>query len=259
MLWPKLDTDTAALAWLKRQPFAHRGLHNAAMGIPENSWAAFDRAVEAGVGIELDIQITRDGDVVVLHDSTLDRMTGVRGPVNQRGRDEIRKLKLLGTDEGIHTLHDTLIRVRGRVPVLIEAKVPPKQDYAPICFAIRRALEGYRGECAVMSFNHKLVGWFYRHHPKVQRGLVMTEAERGAALSRYDIRRRLKRQHAVRHAHPMFIAYDVAKLPSPFIEEAREKDRPVLAWTVRSNAERKVAAQYADQMIFEDTRGPKPA
>lgn len=248
MIWPTLDTDVRALGFLKRQPFAHRGLHNAALGVPENSLAAFDRAIQAGWGIELDVRLTVDGDTVVFHDQTLDRLTEAHGAVDRYTRVQLERIKLKN-GETIATLANVLLHIRGRVPVLIEAKVD-KNNYPPLCFSIRRAVEGYRGPLAVMSFNPSLPGWFARHHAKIVRGLVMTEEER-RPISKWDIRRRLKRQASVWRARPHFIAYDVDKLPSRFIEEAREQQLPVLTWTVRDEIQRAAAAKYADQIIFE--------
>lgn len=250
MRWPKLDAEPETLDFLKRQPYAHRGLHDAAAGIPENSLAAFDRAIKAGVGIELDVRLTRDGDVIVFHDETLDRLTNRRGPVYALNRDQLRGVQIAGTENRIMTLHDTLIHIRGRVPVLIEAKTSGIPQYQPVCFAIRRALEGYKGNCAVMSFDARLTGWFYRHHPKVIRGLVMTEEQR-RPLSRWDLRKRIKRQLVISHAHPHFIAYDVGKLPSTLTASARERKLPVLAWTVRTHEQHVLAAANVDEVIFE--------
>ena len=250
MFWPKLDAEPSALEFLKNQPFAHRGLHDAAAGIPENSLAAFDRAIAAGVGIELDVRLSRDGDVVVFHDELLDRLTDKSGPVYARNREQLRGIHIAGTANRIMTLHDTLIHIGGRVPVLIEAKTSGIPQYQPVCFAIRRALEGYQSPCAVMSFDSRLTGWFFRHHPKVIRGLVMTEEDR-KPLSRWNLRKRIKRQLLISHAHPHFLAYDIAKLPSSLTANARERKRPVLTWTVRTHEQHVLAASNADEVIFE--------
>lgn len=247
MIWPTLDTDERVLKFLKRQPFAHRGLHDVSLGIPENSIAAFDRAIEAGWGIELDVRLTVEGDTVVFHDATLDRLTEARGPVDKYTRIQLERIKL-SNGETISTLANVLLHIRGRVPVLIEAKVD-NNNYQPMCFSIRRAMEGYRGPAAVMSFNPNLPGWFARHQVKIIRGLVMTEEER-KPMSKWDVRRRVKRQLSVWRAQPHFIAYDVNKLPSSFIAEAREH-MPILTWTVRNEAQRDAATKYADQIIFE--------
>lgn len=248
MFWPALDTDERALAFLKRQPFAHRGLHDAGAGIQENTLAAFDRAIEAGWGIELDVRLTLDGDTVVFHDETLERLTDMKGPVSRYARVQLERARIKGTDETLQTLSNVLMHVRGRAPVLIEAKTTGN-NYLPVCFSVRRALEGYRGPAAVMSFNPNLIGWFSRHAPKIVRGLVMTD-EDYRPLSRYDLRRRIRRQASVWRARPHFIAYDVDRLPSPFITAARQR-MPVLSWTVRSPEQRAIAAKSVDQIIFE--------
>lgn len=249
MFWPKLDIEKSALKFLARQPYAHRGLHDAAAGVPENSLAAFDRAIERGYGIELDVRMTRDGDIIVFHDPNLDRLTESQGQIAQMSWQQLKNVKLKGSHETLKTLHDVLLHVRGRVPVLIEVKAT-ENKFLPACFAVRRALEGYRGATAVMSFHPGVPAWFAEHAPKVVRGLVMTENE-GRAFSKYAIRKRLRRQVLVWQAKPHFIAYDIRRLPSSFMVEARERGLKVLTWTVRGDAAHAVAAKCADQVIFE--------
>jgi glycerophosphoryl diester phosphodiesterase len=249
MFWPQLDIEESALGFLTRQPFAHRGLHDAAAGVPENTLAAFDRAIEHGYGIELDVRMTRDGDVIVFHDPNLDRLTETRGQVALMSWQQLKSIKLKGCSETLKTLHDVLLHVRGRVPVLIEVKAT-ENKYLPACFAVRRALEGYRGKAAVMSFHPGVAAWFAEHAPKVVRGLVMTEND-GRAFSKYAIRKRLRRQLLVWKAKPHFLAYDIRRLPSPFIANARERGLKVLTWTVRGDAAHATAAKCADQVIFE--------
>ncbi len=249
MFWPKLDIEKSALSFLARQPYAHRGLHDAARGIPENTLAAFDRAIERGYGIELDVRMTRDGDVIVFHDPNLDRTTDSQGQIALMSWQQLKGVKLKGCDETLKTLHDVFMHVRGRVPILIEVKAT-ENKYLPACFAVRRALEGYRGATAVMSFHPGVAAWFAEHAPKVVRGLVMTEKD-GRAFSRWNIRKRLRRQLLVMKAKPHFIAYDVRRLPSTFIAAARERGYTILTWTVRGDAAHAVAAKCADQVIFE--------
>lgn len=249
MLWPKLDLEKSALTFLAKQPYAHRGLHDAAAGIPENTLAAFDRAIERGYGIELDVRMTRDGDVIVFHDPNLDRTTESQGQIALMSWQQLKGVKLKGSDETLKTLHDVFMHVRGRVPLLIEVKAT-ENKYLPACFAVRRALEGYRGAAAVMSFHPAVPAWFAAHAPKVPRGLVMTEND-GRAFSKWNIRKRLRRQLLIMKAKPHFIAYDIRRLPSPFIATARERGFKILAWTVRGDAAYAVAAKCADQVIFE--------
>ena len=247
MFWPKPDIEGSALDFLSRQPFAHRGLHDA--GVAENSLAAFDRAIAQGFGIELDVQLTRDGDVVVFHDATLDRMTDATGPVAQRSVAELQAIGLKGTDETLHTLYDVLRHIGGRVPVLIEVKATDRR-YLPASLAVRRALEGYKGPTAVMSFHPNVPAWYAENAPKVVRGLVMTEADR-RPLSPYNLRERLRRQAMVWRARPHFLAFDIRRLPSPFTAAARDHGLKLLTWTVRGDAAHALAGRCADQVIFE--------
>ena len=249
MFWPKVDTETSDLGFLTRQPYAHRGLYDAERGIPENSMVAFDRAIARGYGIELDVRMTRDGDVVVFHDPNLDRMTSSKGQVSQMSWQQLRGVRLKGSMETLQTLHDMLLHIRGRVPVLIEVKAT-QNKYLPACFAVRRALEGYRGKAAVMSFHPGVPGWFAEHAPKIVRGLVMTESE-SRPLSPYNVRKRLRRQLLVWKAQPHFIAFDIRRLPSSFIAAARARGVKTLTWTVRGEAAHALAARCADQVIFE--------
>lgn len=249
MFWPKLDIESSALDLLTSQPFAHRGLHDAGQGIVENSLAAFDRAIEGGHGIELDVQLTLDGDVIVFHDATLGRLTDAAGRVAHRSTAELQRIGLKGTGERLHTLYDVLRHIGGRVPVLIEVKANDRR-YLPACLAVRRALEGYRGLVAVMSFHPNVPAWYAENAPRFVRGLVMTEADR-KALSPYNLRERLRRQAIVWRAKPHFLAFDIRRLPSPFAAAARERGLKLLTWTVRGNAAHVLAGRCADQVIFE--------
>jgi len=257
MFWPALDIESSALDFLARQPFAHRGLHDAALGVPENSLAAFDRAILRGYGIELDVRTTRDGNVVVFHDATLDRMTETTGELIRKSVRELQKIRLRGSFETLRPLHDVLDHVRGRVPVLIEVKASDRR-YMPACLAVRRALEGYRGRVAVMSFHPGVPAWYAEHAPKIVRGLVMTEAAR-RPLSPYDLRARIRRQALVWRAKPHLIAFDVQRLPSRFAARAREHEIKLLTWTVRDDAAHALAAKFADQVIFEGRLPAAPA
>ncbi|WP_076071990.1 glycerophosphodiester phosphodiesterase family protein [Sphingomonas montana] len=234
--------DPARTAFLRAQPFAHRGLHGD--GRIENSRAAFAAAIAAGYGIECDVQASLDGEAFVFHDTDLDRLTDRSGPLAARTAAVLDGIRLSGSAEPIPTLFQLLARTLGRVPVLIEVKTPAS-DILPICRAVARELDGYRGPVAVMSFHPGVPRWFRRNVPAIVRGLVVTEeGRRGPA---HDIRRAL----ALAHARPDFLAYDIRSLPSPFAARARARGMPVLTWTVRDAAAERTAAAYADEVIFE--------
>ena len=143
----------AAPVWLTAQPIAHRGCHDAAAGRLENTLAAAEAAMTRGFAIECDLQLTADAEAVVFHDDTLDRLTDLAGPVIRQPLAALRKARLKGSDAHFPTLEELLDLVDGRVPLIIEIKTDRMTDTAPLCLAVRRVLEGYRGPVAVMGFN----------------------------------------------------------------------------------------------------------
>ena len=148
--------------------FAHRGLHDNNSMAPENSMAAFEKAVEAGYGIELDVQLTKDGVPVVFHDFTLSRMCGVPGLVKDYTFKEIRKFRLLGSDEKIPSFKEFLKMVGGRVPLIVEYK---SEDFdMRVCEKVDPMLRRYKGIYCIESFNPLILLWYRRHRPEVMRG-----------------------------------------------------------------------------------------
>jgi glycerophosphoryl diester phosphodiesterase len=233
------------VAKLAGVPFAHRGLHGCVR--IENSRAAFEAAIRLSHGIELDVQASSDGYPFVFHDYELDRLTDESGPVAGRTAAELRQIRLKGSGETIPTLREVLELVASRVPLLIEVKAPAK-NVVPLCLSVFRALEGYRGPVAVMSFNPEVSRWFLLHAPRVTRGLVVTES------GRRRVRGWAERLLGLWRARPDFLAYDVRDLPSRFAARARERGIPVLTWTVKGGKQARIAARHADQMIYETVR-----
>ena len=216
----------ARVGWLRQAAYAHRGLHGE--GRVENSPSAFAAAIERGLGLECDVQRSRDGEAMVFHDWELDRLTGENGAVKARDAADIERIVLSNTDETIPSLSDLLTRIGGKVPLLIEIKSRRDVRFAPLCFAVRRALEGYRGPVAVMSFDPRAVRWFASHAPHIVRGLVVTEE------GRRTLSGRLRRHLTLWQARAEFLAYDIRDLPSRFAAAQRERGVPLLSWTVRS-------------------------
>ncbi|MGE8142563.1 glycerophosphodiester phosphodiesterase family protein [Novosphingobium sp. NPDC080210] len=236
--------------WLGGAEYAHRGLH--LDGVPENSLSAFRGAMARGMGIECDVQLTRDGQAVVFHDFDLDRLTAERGPVAARTAESLFAIALAGTADHIPTLPQLLAEVAGRVPILIEIK-SRRGDFAPfarLCQAVADALEGYAGPHAIMSFDPRVVHWFARHRRETVRGLVMTE-EHDRGLSGL-----IRRHLFLWRARPHFMAYDIRDLPSAFAAAQRQRGLPVLTWTVRSAELRQRAALHADAPIAEGAGVP---
>lgn len=241
--WRAPPPAAKKVAWLGEWTYAHRGLHGA--GTPENSPSAFAAAIARGTGIECDVQRSSDGLAMVFHDFELDRLTAESGPVGRRSAEQLGRIMISGGSDGIPTLNKVLEQIAGRVPLLIEIKSSGERRVNALSLAVRRVLEGYRGEHAVMSFDPRVVRWFADSSPLTVRGLVVTE-EHDKTLAG-----RLKRHLALWHARPDFLAYDIRDLPSRFAAAQRKRGLPVLTWTVRSSEHRERAADHADAPIAE--------
>ena len=241
--WLSPAPDPARTARLGQYDYAHRGLHGP--GTPENSLSAFANAIGRGMGIECDVQASGDGQAMVFHDWELDRLTDEAGPVAGRAASALAGIALAASTDQIPTLPDLLGLLRGQAPLLIEIK--SKRDYrvGPLCLAVRRSLEGYRGPHAVMSFDPRVGRWFAHNSPQTLRGLVMTEENDRPLLG--AVRRHLW----LWHARPDFLAYDIRDLPSRFAQSQRARGLPLLTWTVRTPELRARAARYADAPIAE--------
>ena len=235
---PSRETEVRRLI---ARPFAHRGLHGP--GRIENSRAAFEAAIEARHGIELDVQVTADAQAVVFHDEWLSRLSVDDGVVRGRTAAQLGRIRLRDSDETIPTLPEILALIAGRAPLLIEVK-SPNREVGGLSRAVSAALTGYDGPVAVMSFNPEVGHWFARHDPARLRGLVVTEKGR-------KWRGWLKRRLALWRSKADFLAYDIRDLPSGFAESAQRRGLRVLTWTVRSVKDRARAAEHADQIIYE--------
>jgi glycerophosphoryl diester phosphodiesterase len=234
------------VAFLRAQPFAHRGLHG--RGIIENTLSAFKEAVSVGHGIELDVQLAANGELMVFHDERLDRLSAETGFLAERTGLELSSIKLFGTDDTIPRLSEVLSLVAGRVPILIEIKTN-SGNINHICLAVRRALEGYLGDAAIMSFDHRIPAWFYEHARRLPRGLVVSE--RAAVKLPDKLRAQAEVRLALHRAKPDFVAYDLRCLPSPIATGLRRRKLPVLAWTIRDAVQERAAFAAADEIIYE--------
>ncbi len=240
------------LAWLKR-PIAHRGLHDNANGIVENSASAIRAAIAKNCAVEADLQCAQDGVPVVFHDTRLDRLTAETGAVTERDAAKLCEIRLRDSNDRILSLPELLTLVDGRVPLVIEVKSTWGSDprYEP---NITRLLASYRGDVAVMSFDPHSVAAFRRLAPSLPRGLIAERFEDKRHWQNLSAVRRFAMRHllTVAIATPNFIAYDVRALPALAPALARTLfGLPLLAWTVRSEAEKATARRYADAMIFE--------
>ena len=231
--------------------YAHRGLHGGE--IPENSLAAFRLAAEAGYGIELDLQLSRDGEVMVFHDYTLDRMTGNTGTLTALTAAELSRLHLLCADgtataQRIPTLAQVLETVGGRVPLLIELK--GESTDTALCPAADAILRDYPGDYCVESFNPMLLSWYKKHRPDVMRGQLYTDVFREKGRTPLNFLLSCMALNVL--SRPHFIAYDRSyerKLPVRLTTGMMRAKRFV--WTVRREEERPADGT---PMIFEGIR-----
>ena len=170
-----------------RTSYAHRGLFGG--DVPENSLEAFERAAAAGFGIELDVQLSSDGEVFVFHDYTLKRMCGCEGKLSDMTAAALAACRLQGTDATIPTLKEVLATVAGRVPLLIELK--GESGNTSLCPAVCEVLTGYEGAWCVESFNPLLLRWFKRNKSDAVRGLLVThllkEKKEGSKLLNFAL------------------------------------------------------------------------
>ena len=153
---------------LKGVHYAHRGLHDNHSDAPENSMKAFKKAVDAGYGIEMDIQLTKDKIPVVFHDETLNRMCGVEGKVWEFTFEELQKLTLAESEERIPKFEDVLALVGGKVPLIVEYKLDVPS--IEVCEIADPMLQAYNGIYCIESFHPFAVKWYREHRPEVIRG-----------------------------------------------------------------------------------------
>ena len=158
----------AALHPFRTHLIAHRGLFDNATDWPENTLPAFERAVQAGYGIELDVMATKDGQIVVIHDDRLDRLCGETVAVAELTYDELRQRRILGSDQPVPLFTQALDVIAGQVPLIVEIKY--HGDLIATCQVVDAILRDYDGPYCVESFDPRALMWYRRHHPDVLRG-----------------------------------------------------------------------------------------
>ena len=233
--------------------YAHRGLHGD--GVPENSLRAFALACERGVGIELDVQLSRDGEVMVFHDATLNRMTGRDARVCDLDAAELTTLSLAGSEETIPTFRQVLELVDGRVPLLVELK--GESFDTALCPKVAALLSAYHGAYCIESFNPLLVRGMHQQLPEVVGGLLYTNVCRDKKkYSFLNVALTLMALNVL--ARPDFIAYNqVDRRSLPVRLTTRLYRAPRFAWTVRDDHALEEARQNRECPIFESIAPPK--
>jgi glycerophosphoryl diester phosphodiesterase len=250
-----------APAWLTAQPVAHRGLHNRTNGIIENTPSAFTAAIAGGFAIETDVQLSADGEAMVFHDDTLDRLTETSADIRTLTAAEISEIRFKETADRIITLGDLCDLAGGRVPLVIEVKSRFDGD-RKLVTRIAQVLAGYPGPAALMSFDPDQVLAIRELAPNIPRGIVAERyyrEEEWRALPPGKVSGMLHLRHAFQ-TRPHFVAYWINELPAPAPWIARNIfGCALLTWTVRTPEQRARAAREADQMIFEGFVPDRPA
>jgi glycerophosphoryl diester phosphodiesterase len=242
---PVSISPPTAPSWLWEVPLAHRGLHEP--GVPENSLSAFRAAAEAGYGVELDVFLSRDEVPVIIHDASLERMTGADARVGQLTAAQLAELRLEDTDAHIPTLAEALEVLRD-VPVMVEIK---QSRLRPGKLETRTAavLDGHAGPYCVASFNPGSVRWFRRHRPNTIR--VLTASPMADAKLPSALRTRLAEMRDLSSVNPHGISYDIHGLPTPVTDAWRARGGPLLTWTAVGEDGLRRGRELADNVIFE--------
>jgi glycerophosphoryl diester phosphodiesterase len=242
------------LDWLVARPIAHRGLHHLKNGAVENTATAFALAIEHGYAIECDLQITLDGEAVVFHDDTLDRLTDGSGPVKAHTARALRKMAFRSGRDRIQTLGEMLDQVSGRVPLIIEVKSHWDGDER-LALSALKVLENYPGPYGLMSFDPDIIETVRDRSPRTVRGIV-TDRTTDLFYDTLPLIRRLELRYFTHMTRtmPHFISYQWMDLPFPPVTAFREAGRPVISWTIRSRQAATRALRYSDQITFEGFR-----
>ena len=243
-------------AALREVRYAHRGLHDRKLGIPENSMAAFRRAYEYGYGVELDVHLTGDGQLAVIHDKSLKRTAGVDKEVSQLSMRELTRCRLEGTQETIPALEEVLELFQGGPPLLVELKA----DYFDARELVKKAVETldrYRVSYCIESFHPGILLWLRRHRPDICRGQLSQDFLR--------CRGELKGWQAFLMTHllsnlftrPDFISFHWEHRMRPAVRLCQRLHRlPVFCWTVRSRSAMEMVEREDCLVIFEGFRPP---
>lgn len=229
-----------SIGWLTARPIAHRGLHDVGDGVFENTLTSFKRAISANYAIECDLQFSADGIPMVFHDYQLDRLCNLNGDVRAKMASELSALRVGGTDDHIPTLAQTLHLVKGQVPLIIELKGRANDDDG-FAGAVLDELENYKGQVALMSFNHHILRDLHALKCSYPLGLTAKGKEPETFFTH---------EEALSFGVE-FISYYHEDLPNPFIEAQRKKNIAIITWTVRNSDQKANSDAYADQITFE--------
>jgi len=248
---PKVK-PTAKNAWLAKAPIAHRGLHSDDAEVPENSMKAFSKAIAQGYGIEIDVQLSADGQVIVFHDYSLQRMTGLDTNTASLTWAELKELRLMGSNQRIPLLKELLELVDGQVPLLIEVK--NEGSVGPLEQALIDTLKDYNGEFAIQAFNPFVLQYVKKHAPDFLRR-QLSGSFAGEDLPRWK-KFLLRTQLLNGLSSPSFVSYETDALPKWLARRLKSKGLYLLTWTVRDMETYTRHMEIFDNVIFEGCQPP---
>ena len=239
-------------AWkvLKQYRYAHRGYHDKPV-IPENSMIAFRRAVEHGWGAELDVHLMKDGNLAVIHDSSLKRTAGVDIRIEDLTAAELDRYFLEESNEQIPLLPEVLALFEGKTPLIIELK-PERGNHAELSEAVAKLLDTYKGDYCVESFDYKVVQWFRKNRPNVFRGQLAYDYYKSSKkMSGWERFYRTNLWSNI-FTKPDFIAYKFEDRTSTGLFLCQMFHRPVTVyWTLRNKQDFRKAEMEQAGCIFE--------
>ncbi len=240
-----------ALDWLVARPIAHRGLHRKQDGIIENTTSAFAGAIKNNYAIECDLQITADGEAIVFHDETLDRLTNGQGLVKHHSTKALKQTAFKIGKDRKQTLGELLDQVDGAVPLIIELKSHWDGDVALAMRALD-VLQSYQGPYALMSFDPDLVACIAHHSPATIRGITADRTTRDD-YGKLPLSRRLTMRNFshLPETRPHFVSFQFKQLPFTPVQTIRAAGYPIITWTIRSKEQEQLARRYSDQVTFE--------
>ena len=236
------------LSWLRESLIAHRGLHTKDDKVPENSLLAYEKAMEKGYAIELDVNVLKDGTAVCFHDHTLKRLCHDERSLSDITYDEIASLRLKNTDQKISTLHEVCQFVHGKVPLLIELK--PHGNVILLAQSVMKILNDYQGEYAIFSFHPRVVYYFKRHYKHVIRGQIAESFNDNPQMNKVM---KFMMKHMIFNVFtkPDFISYGIRDLPNKACDRLKEKGITIISYAARSQKQFEFVKKYYHNVVFE--------
>ena len=232
---------------LKSFRYTHRGYHDKP-AVPENSIAAFLRTKEHGWGSEMDIHLMKDGNLAIAHDSNLKRVTGEDVLVEDLTAEELKKLRLEGTDEKV-PLFEELLELK--IPLIVELKVA-NGNYAELAAASWERLKNYDAPFCIESFDPRAVYWYTKNQPQIIRGQLAQDYSNEAQVHVSGLMKTMLRDLWFNPiTKPDFVAYRFSDRENKYLQRYLRKGGQEVSWTIRTKEDFDTAVRDGSIPIFE--------